>query len=490
MTASLDGQKVAFLVAQEGVEEAQLADPWQALEQAGATPLLLAPEPGEIQAFKRRRRSSLLHVDASLGEAEADQYDALVLPGLDGSRPRHTDDRAIGFVRRMFSADKPVATIGRGPHTLVDADLVRGRKLTSWPAMSSEIRKAGGTWLDEAVVVDRELVSGRRLDDLTPFCSTLVKQFAAAARRHRRSRLPHQRSRARTQRGLDTRARRGSDAGGPGPGAQRGPSGEAERKLDQTRALSPGEMRTVSPMLLFRRLRRGEDKAAHAALVERFLPLAHKLARRYARSSEPYDDLAQVASLGLLKAIERFDPDRGTGFSSFAIPTISGELKRYFRDSAWSVHVPRGAQERALAIEEASAHLLSRDGKAPSAQVLADHLGLSVEQILDGLQAGRAYDTISLDAPRSTSSGEEDDLATVGATLGSEDERFELIDADVTLAAAVHRLPARERKILYLRFVKAMTQSEIAEEVGVSQMQVSRLLRRAIGRLRDLTSEG
>ncbi|HEY1688434.1 MAG TPA: SigB/SigF/SigG family RNA polymerase sigma factor [Solirubrobacteraceae bacterium] len=476
-TPPLQGQKVAFLVAQEGVEEAQLADPWQALQQAGAIPLLLAPERGEVQAFKRRRRGARFHVDAALDEAQPEQYDALVLPGGPAhSELLETDVRALGFVRRIFSAGKPVGTICHGPRTLIEADLVRGRRLTSPPSMRTKIRNAGGTWLDEAVVIDRGLVSARKLEDLPAFCTTLVKQFAAASARRRKGRS------ARPRRASPHTA---TAAGASNPRATNPPTGAG--------TLTATELRSASPALLFKRLRSSEDKATHAAvhaaLVERFLPLAHKLARRYMRSSEPYDDLSQVASLGLLKAIDRFDPDRGTGFSSFAIPTISGELKRYFRDAAWSVHVPRGAQERALAVEETNVHLTSRDGRAPNAQQIADHMHLSVEQVLDGLQAGRAYDTLSLDAPRSSGGGEEDDLATVGATLGREDERFELIDADVTLAAAVHHLPQRERRILHLRFVEDMTQNEIADVVGVSQMQVSRLLRRSIGRLRELADD-
>ncbi|MHB1809297.1 MAG: SigB/SigF/SigG family RNA polymerase sigma factor [Solirubrobacteraceae bacterium] len=229
------------------------------------------------------------------------------------------------------------------------------------------------------------------------------------------------------------------------------------------------------------------DLAARDELVRRFLPLAHKLARRYSRSSEPYEDLVQVASLGLLKAVERYDPRREASFTSYAIPTITGELKRYFRDAGWSVHVPRGAQERALAIEHASARLTDPRGRPPTVQQLAEDLHLSCEQVLDGLLAARAYEALSLDAPRPGS--DDDDLATVGATIGAEDGRYELIDADASVAEVVHMLSRREREILRLRFIGERTQSQIAAELGVSQMQVSRLLRRSLEKLRALVEE-
>jgi RNA polymerase sigma-B factor len=238
---------------------------------------------------------------------------------------------------------------------------------------------------------------------------------------------------------------------------------------------------------LFRRLHDGADEAAREAareeLVTIYLPLARNLARRYARSSESYEDLTQVASLALVKAVDRFDPDRGSEFASFAVPTILGELKRYFRDSSWAIHVPRGVQERALAIEEAQERLTNRDGRSPSVAAIAEHLEMSVEEVLDGLQASQAYSTLSLDAPQGSRDDESD--LTVAETIGSEDERYELIDADLSIAQVARTLPERERRILYLRFVKEMTQSEIAGLMGVSQMQISRLLRRSLARLRE-----
>ena len=235
---------------------------------------------------------------------------------------------------------------------------------------------------------------------------------------------------------------------------------------------------------LFERWRRHQDRDARDELIARFLPLARKLARRYVQSSEPYDDLVQVASLGLVKAVERFDPDRGFAFTSFAVPTIVGELKRYFRDTGWAIHVDRGAQERARKINEARQAISARTGRPPRVDELAQYLELSEEEVLDGLQVAEAYGTVSLDAPVA---GEEE--ATRLDAIGDEDTRLGLVDDQTTIFAAAKHLPQREREILYLRFGEDLTQSEIAERVGVSQMQVSRLLRRSLHRLRQLTGE-
>jgi RNA polymerase sigma-B factor len=237
---------------------------------------------------------------------------------------------------------------------------------------------------------------------------------------------------------------------------------------------------------LFERWRRHQDRRARDELVERFLPLARKLARRYVPSSEPYDDLVQVASLGLVKAVERFDPDRGFAFTSFAVPTIVGELKRYFRDAGWILHVDRGAQERARKITDAQQQISARTGRPPTVDELAQFLEMSVEEVLDGLQTAEAYDAISLDAPLA---GDEDGTSTRLDAIGDEDQRLELVDEQATIFAAARHLPRRERQILYLRFGEDLTQTEIAERVGVSQMQVSRLLRRSLQRLRDLTDD-
>lgn len=237
---------------------------------------------------------------------------------------------------------------------------------------------------------------------------------------------------------------------------------------------------------LFARWQERADTSAREKLVERFMPLARSLARRYDRSSEPFEDLLQVASLGLLKAIDRFDPARGPAFASFAVPTILGEMRRYFRDCGWSVHVPRGDQERALRVRDAQEALANERGHAPTVNQLAQYLEFDSEQVLDALQAIQAYESLSLDAPRP---GAEDEGATYGESMGAEDERYELVELDLTAVAALRHIPARERAMLYMRFVKDMTQTEIAAEVGLSQMQISRLLRRSLDQLRALTRD-
>jgi RNA polymerase sigma-B factor len=240
---------------------------------------------------------------------------------------------------------------------------------------------------------------------------------------------------------------------------------------------------SVGSAELFKRWQDGRDQRARDTLIERFLPLARKLARRYSASNEPYDDLAQVASLGLVKAVERFDPERGFAFTSFAVPTIVGELKRYFRDTAWALHVDRSAQERARRIADARREIGGRVGRVPTVLELAEYLECTAEDVLDGLQVGEAYDTVSLDAPRPS-----DDGGTVSRleAIGDEDDRLVMIDDQATIFAAAQDLPERERQILFLRFGEDLTQTEIAERVGVSQMQVSRLLRRSLQRLRDV----
>jgi protease I len=177
--APLQGKTVAFLVAQEGVEEVELSAPWKAVEDAGGTPQLLAPQAGEIQAFNHLDKSSTYPVDEPLDDADPDSYAALVLPGgVANPDQLRTDERAIEFVRAIFSAGKPVGVICHGPWTLVEADVVRGRKLTSWPSLKTDIRNAGGEWVDEQLVVDEGLVSSRKPDDLPVFCTKIVEEFA------------------------------------------------------------------------------------------------------------------------------------------------------------------------------------------------------------------------------------------------------------------------------------------------------------------------
>ncbi len=178
-STQLDGKTVAFLTAQEGIEEVELTEPWKAIKDAGATPKLIAPENGEVQALNHLDKSSTYTVDQSLEDADPDDYDALVLPGgVANPDQLRTDERAIQFVQQIFAAGKSVGVICHGPWTLVEADLVRGRKLTSWPSLQTDIRNAGGEWVDEEVVVDEGLVSSRKPDDLPAFCAKIIEEFA------------------------------------------------------------------------------------------------------------------------------------------------------------------------------------------------------------------------------------------------------------------------------------------------------------------------
>jgi len=238
---------------------------------------------------------------------------------------------------------------------------------------------------------------------------------------------------------------------------------------------------------LFAHWQGDRNPAAREALVRRFMPLTRSLARRYDRSSEPFDDLLQVASVGLLKALDRFDPERGHSFASFAVPTILGEMRRYFRDCGWSVHVPRGDQERALKVRDAQEMLTNEHGHSPTVSQLAQYLELDTEQVIDALQATQAYEALSLDAPRP--GAQDDSSITYGDGMGHEDERYELVELDATLVAALEHVPARERAMLRMRFIEELTQTEIAARVGISQMQVSRLLRRSLDQLRALTRD-
>ena len=242
-------------------------------------------------------------------------------------------------------------------------------------------------------------------------------------------------------------------------------------------AASAGRMTTEE---LFKRKRPGAPGPARDELARRFLPLARKLAARYTNPNEPLEDLVQVASLGLLRAIDRYSPERGTSFHSFAVPTILGELKRHFRDTGWSVHVPRDAKELALRVDRASREMTERLGRSPQVDELAPFLGLSVEAVLGALEAVNAHFGTSLDAP---AAGPDAEGAPLVELLGSDDDRLALADTALDLAAGIRRLPYLERRALSLRFGEDLKQTEIAERLGCSQMQVSRLLARATRRL-------
>jgi RNA polymerase sigma-B factor len=220
--------------------------------------------------------------------------------------------------------------------------------------------------------------------------------------------------------------------------------------------------------------------------VKRFLPLASRLAQRYHRGAEPLDDLVQVASLGLLKAIDRFDPARGTAFSSFAVPTITGELKRHFRDKGWALRVPRELQELAQRVDRATDRLVHELGRTPTVADIADALQITPEQVLEAREAATAYRAESLDRP----CGDDQDTASVVDGLGTADPGYLQAEQSATLKAMMEVVSDREREILRLRFAEDLTQTEIGHRLGLSQMHVSRLLRQTITRLREHVQRG
>jgi RNA polymerase sigma-B factor len=229
-----------------------------------------------------------------------------------------------------------------------------------------------------------------------------------------------------------------------------------------------------------------ERAQIRSSLVELHLPLVEYLARRFRNRGEWLDDLTQVATIGLIKSIDRFDLERGVEFSTYATPTIVGEIKRHFRDKGWAVRVPRRLQELKLSLTKAIGDLAQREGRAPTVSELAAHLQMSEEEVLEGLESANAYSTVSLDAP---DSGDEDAPA-VADSLGMIDDALEGVEYRESLKPLLEQLPPREKKILLLRFFGNMTQSQIAAELGISQMHVSRLLARTLAHLREgLTSD-
>jgi RNA polymerase sigma-B factor len=231
--------------------------------------------------------------------------------------------------------------------------------------------------------------------------------------------------------------------------------------------------------------RRDGNVAARAALVERFLPLARQLARRYERRGEPLDDLVQVASIGLLKAIDRFDVQRTTAFSSFAVPTILGELKRHFRDKGWSVRVPRELQDLAIRIEHVTDDLAGQSGQMPTVDEIAQHIGVTAEQVVEAREAAGARRTVSFDRPVD----DDDDGGVVADFIGYVDAGYGHAEAAATVAHLMRGLDEREREMLRLRFDEDLTQTEIGARLGVSQMHVSRLIRQALAHMELAAAE-
>src|SRR4051794_3721497 len=232
---------------------------------------------------------------------------------------------------------------------------------------------------------------------------------------------------------------------------------------------------------LLERFKRHGDIGAREELIRRMLPLVHRVATAYGARGHA-DDLEQVASLGLVKAIDRYDPAYGVPLRTYAIPTMFGEVRRYLRDHAWAMRVPRPLQERVLEITKATERLSATHGRSPTPQELAEELDCTIEEVLEGLQAGSAYTAASLESPTGSS---DDPDRTLGDLVGYEDERLGRAEQVAALRSLRGVLDARDRQVLYLRFVEDLTQTEIARRVGVSQMQVSRLIRRSLHRLQE-----
>lgn len=238
----------------------------------------------------------------------------------------------------------------------------------------------------------------------------------------------------------------------------------------------------LSEKELWRRVTKHRDQAARAQLVTLYMPLARRMAGRYSGVSEPYDDLLQVASLGLLNAIDRFDAGRGTPFAGFAKPTILGELKRYFRDKVWTVRVPRSVHDRMGRVEQATEKLTLQLRRPPSAKELAEHLEVDVADVLEILEAQHNRRPLSLDAPPI---GEDPEDSSGAEWVGRPDGNYDLVDDRLAMESVLPTLGDREREVLRLRFVDELPQTEIALRVGCSQMHISRLLRRSLDQLRE-----
>ncbi|MGO4255333.1 RNA polymerase sigma factor SigF [Marmoricola sp. RAF53] len=220
---------------------------------------------------------------------------------------------------------------------------------------------------------------------------------------------------------------------------------------------------------------------ARAALIELHLPLVEHCARRFLNRGEPLDDLVQVGTIGLIKSVDRFDLDRGVEFSTYATPTILGEIKRHFRDKGWAIRVPRRLQELRMAITAATAELSQQLGRSPTPREIAEQIGVGIDEVLEGIESAHAYSTLSLDA----GDGAEGSAGSMLETLGVDDEALENVEIRESLRPLLEGLPAREKQILLLRFYQQKTQSQIAEEIGISQMHVSRLLSRTLEQLRS-----
>ena len=259
----------------------------------------------------------------------------------------------------------------------------------------------------------------------------------------------------------------------------------------RSRAPAPADyalsLRARRDQVLFERYADPLDPIDRDTVIERFLPLARSLAARYQRAEEPFDDVFQVACFGLVKAVDRFDPERGVAFSSFAVPTITGEIKRHFRDRAWSVRVPRDLQELALRVDRVVGNLTRELGRQPSVDEIARETGASADDVLEAIQAFGAYRATSLDAPRR--SADDRSGGTLADAVGQIDDGIERAEERAALHELLRSLTRRQRLVMLLRFEEDLTQAEIGELMGISQMQISRILRQAIARLREVVGE-
>ncbi|GAA3741719.1 RNA polymerase sigma factor SigF [Streptomyces tremellae] len=304
--------------------------------------------------------------------------------------------------------------------------------------------------------------------------------------------IPEQQARPHPEGGSEGHGTTGEQAQAEQATGMNEKQGEQQTETEGTGRAGPaGERAQADPQdrggarALFVELRGLPDGSPERAdlrnrLVRMHLPLVEHLARRFRNRGEPLDDLTQVATIGLIKSVDRFDPDRGVEFSTYATPTVVGEIKRHFRDKGWAVRVPRRLQELRLSLTTATAELSQQHGRSPTVHELAHRLGISEEEVLEGLESANAYSTLSLDVPDT-----DDESPAVADTLGAEDEALEGVEYRESLKPLLEDLPPREKRILLLRFFGNMTQSQIAQEVGISQMHVSRLLARTLAQLRE-----
>jgi RNA polymerase sigma-B factor len=259
-------------------------------------------------------------------------------------------------------------------------------------------------------------------------------------------------------------------------------SGEAAAPADEARGRGKGESEKLDQYLL-RRYHLEGDRKAREQLITMYLPLVRSLARRYASRGEHFDDLVQVGAIGLIKAIDRFDLSRGVELTTYATPNIVGEIKRYFRDKGWSVRVPRGLQELNIRVNKVVDELTAKLQRAPTIEELAEGASATPEEVLEALESSQAYNSVSLQASPNGDSGEDD--SSLADYLGGGEDAYETLEDRAMLAPGFAKLDARERYILHLRFFEGLTQSQIAARVGISQMHVSRLIRRSLDKLRE-----